>query len=332
LNEETLPSNGRGSRVAEKAPKGRLGAAVRIILSLALLALVLRQVSWQEVWQAVRQAQAPCLAAALALSLAGVGVRAYRWKILLNALGLQPSLARLTVLYFVGTFFNNFLPTGVGGDVVRVYELAQESKRPAAAVGTVLLDRATGLLVLFLIALLALAFSYRLVSLPIAAAIVLLFIAGWGGSAFALQRHWLERLGLWRWVERFDLLRGAYEAVHACGARAIGGAMGVSLGLNVLLIAMNVWIARGLGVKLSLWYFLLFVPIISFLLVLPVSLSGLGVREGGYVFLFGEAGVPAHLALSLSLIVYAFNNVIPGIVGAVLYAWQGLRGLRHAED
>jgi uncharacterized protein (TIRG00374 family) len=305
---------------------------LRIVLSLGLLVWVVRQVGWPEVWQAVRRAHGPYLGAALALSLVGIGVRAYRWSILLNALDMHPSLARLTALYFVGTFFNNFLPTGVGGDVVRVYELAQESRRPAAAVGTVLLDRATGLLVLFLIALLALASSHSLISPQVASAIVLLFVAGWGGSAFVLQRNWLERLGLWRWVEKVDLLRDSYEAVAACGARAIGSAMGASLGLNVLLIAMNVLIAESLGVQLSLWYFLLFVPIISFLLVLPVSLSGLGVRESGYVYLFGQAGVPAHLALSLSLIVYAFNNVIPGVIGAVLYAWQGLRGLRHARN
>jgi uncharacterized membrane protein YbhN (UPF0104 family) len=304
----------------------------RIVLSLGLLALVLRQVGWRQVWDALRQAHTPYLALALGLSLAGIVVRAYRWQILLQALDLHPSLTRLTALYFVGTFFNNFLPTGVGGDVVRVYELAQDSKRPDAAIGTVLLDRASGLLVLFLIALLALIFSHRLVSPQIAAAIVLLFIAGWGGSAFALQRGWLQRLGLWRWVEKVDLLRGAYEAVTACGARAIAAAMAVSVGLNVLLMGMNVMIARSLGIELSLWYFLMFVPLISFLLVLPVSLSGLGVREGGYVYLFGLAGVPAHLALSLSLIVYAFLNVIPGVLGAVVYAWQGLRGLRHARN
>lgn len=332
MDEQALPPAGQGTTTAAQRSKPPLGSWARIVLSLGLLAWVLRQVGWPQVWQAVRQAHGAYLAAALTLSLAGIVVRAYRWRILLQALDMHPSLARLTALYFVGTFFNNFLPTGVGGDVVRVYELAQESRRPAAAVGTVLLDRAAGLLVLFLIALVALPFSYRLVSSQIGAAIVLLCLLGWGGSAFVLQRDWLKRLGLWRWVEKVSLLRGAYEAVTACGARAIGSALGVSLGLNVLLIAMNVLIAQSLGMQLPLWYFLLFVPIVSFLLVLPVSLSGLGVREGGYVYLFGQAGVPAHLSLSLSLIVYAVINVIPGIIGAAVYVWQGLRDLRQTRN
>ncbi len=177
-----------------------MGSLLRIGISLLLLALVLRQGGWQQTWQSLRQAQLSYLGVALVLALISIVVRAYRWQILLNALGMRISLLRLTALYFIGTFFNNFLPTGVGGDVVRVYELAQESKRPAAAVGTGLVDRAAGLLVLFLIALLALPFSYPLVSPQVAVAIVLLFVLGWGGALLGLRRDWLHWLGLLRWV------------------------------------------------------------------------------------------------------------------------------------
>jgi uncharacterized membrane protein YbhN (UPF0104 family) len=98
--------------------------------------------------------------------------------------------------------------------------------------------------------------------------------------------------------------------------------------LNVLLIAVNYLIALSLGVRVSLWYFFLFVPIISFLLVLPVSLSGLGVREGGYVYLFSQAGVSAPLALTMSLVVYACN-VAAGSIGGMLYTLEGVRGVRR---
>lgn len=256
-----------------------------------------------------------------------IAVRAYRWKALLDALGMSISLSRLAVLYFVGTFFNNFLPTGVGGDVVRVYELARQSDRPAEAIGTVLLDRATGLLVLFLMALVALIFSYRLVTPQVAAAIVLLALMGWGGLVLIIKRDWLEKWGLLRFIARIRQLEDIYEAVYACGLKALGRALAVSFVLNVLLIVMNYLIALSLGVRISLWYFILFVPIISFLLALPVSLSGLGVREGGYVYLFSQAGVAAPLALTMSLVIAAFNLII-GFIGGILYALEGVRGLR----
>ena len=74
---------------------------------------------------------------------------------------------------------------------------------------------------------------------------------------------------------------------------------------------------------------MLFIPLISFLLVLPISLSGLGVREGGYVYLFAQAGVSAPLALAMSLLFYALN-VASGLIGGVLYAFEGVRG--YVED
>ncbi len=307
----------------------RLLDLLKVCFSLALLALLLRQIGWQQTLETLSKARFSYLAAAFVLYLVGIVVRAYRWQILLSALRMDIPLANLTVLYFVGTFFNNILPTGIGGDVVRVYELSKQSKRPIESVGTVLLDRATGLLVLFLIALMALVFSYHLIAPNIAAAILLLCLGSWAGLGLVLRRDWLERWGLLTIMARIKQLTQLYESVYACGLKAIGGALSISLVFNVLLIAVNYLIALSLGVEISLWYFLLFVPLISFLLVLPISLSGLGVREGGYIYLFAQAGVSAPLALAMSLLFYALN-VATGLIGGVLYTFEGARG--YLED
>jgi uncharacterized protein (TIRG00374 family) len=263
---------------------------------------------------------------AFALALLGIGVRAYRWRALLDALGIRVPLARLTSLYFVGTFFSDFLPTGVGGDVVRAYEVAQQTENGAGAVGAVLVDRATGLLMLFLMASMALLFGHRLVRSQVVALILLLTAVGWGGCVLLMRRDLLERLGLLRWVGKVRQVQEVYEAVHACGSRAIAVALGVSFILNLLLVAINYVIALSLGVRVSLWYFLLFVPIISFLLVLPVSLSGWGVREGGYIYLFAQAGVAAPVALTMSLLVQSLQLAL-GLIGAAIYISEGMRGL-----
>jgi len=309
--------------------KEKLLNLLKVCFSLALLALLLRQIGWQQTLETLGKARFSYLAAALALYLVGIVVRAYRWQILLNALGMDTPLARLTVLYFVGTFFSSFLPTGIGGDVVRVYELSRQSKRPIESVGTVLLDRVTGLLMLFLIALMALAFSYQLIAPNVSAAILLLCLGSWAGLGLMLRRDWLERWGLLRIMAKIKQIRELYESITACGLKAIGGALAISLVFNVLLIAVNYLIALSLRVEIPLWYFLLFIPLISFLLILPISLSGLGVREGGYVYLFAQAGVSAPLALTMSLLFYALN-VASGLIGGVLYAFEGVRG--YVED
>jgi uncharacterized protein (TIRG00374 family) len=303
---------------------------LKLVISLALLALILSRVGWRETVQTLSGAHLPYLLAALAVHLVSIVGRALRWKVLVDALGMRFSLARLTELYFVGAFFSTFLPTEVGGDVVRAYEVVRHSDRPAAAVGTVLVDRATGLLGLFLMASFALAFSYSLVGLSIAATVVLLSVLSWGGAALLMQRGLLERLGLLRLVRRLGRVEEVYESIHASGLKAIAKALAVSLVLNVLLIAMNYLVARALGVTISVWYFVLFVPIVSVVLMLPVSLSGLGVREGAYVYLFAQAGVSTAQALTMSLLIYALR-VVAGLVGGSLYALQGVRELRAQE-
>ena len=309
--------------------KERLLNLLKVCFSLALLVLLLKQVGWQQTLETLSKTRLSYLAAAFVLYLVGIVVRAYRWQILLSALRMDIPLTRLTALYFVGTFFSSFLPTGIGGDVVRVYELSKQSKRPIESVGTVLLDRATGLLVLFLIALMVLLFSYKLIAPKVAATILILCLGSWAGLGLVLRRDWLERWGLLRIMDKIKQLRELYESVHACGPKAIGGALAISLAFNVLLIAVNYLIALSLRVEIPLWYFLLFIPLISFLLVLPISLSGLGVREGGYVYLFAQAGVSAPLALAMSLLFYALN-VASGLIGGVLYAFEGVRG--YVED
>jgi uncharacterized protein (TIRG00374 family) len=304
-----------------------LSSLLKLALSLGLLAFVLNRIGWQQTLQALSQARIPYLIAALVLYLASIVVRAARWRFLVSALDMQLSLARLTQLYFVGAFFSTFLPTGVGGDIVRVYEVAQQSEKAADAVGTVLLDRAAGLLVLLLMAFVSLAFRHSLVGTQIAAAIVLLTVGGWGSLVLLMRRDLLERLGWLRLVCKIRQLEEVYNSVHACGVTAIGRALAMSLMVNLMLITMNVFIAWALGVQISLWYFFLFVPIISALLILPVSMSGLGVREGAYVYLFAQAGVLSSRALIMSLIVHVIN-MAAGLVGGILYALQGASELR----
>jgi len=164
-----------------------------------------------------------------------------------------------------------------------------------------------------------------LIAPNVAAIIVLLCLGSWAGLGLVLRRDWLERWGLLRIMAKIKKLGELYESVYACGSRAIGGALAISFVFNVLLIAVNGIIALSLGVEIPLRYFLLFIPLISFLLVLPISLSGLGVREGGYVYLFAQAGVSAPLALAMSLLFYALN-VATGLIGGALYTFEGARG------
>ena len=180
--------------------RNRFVNILRIAVSLAgILAIVLTQ-DVDQVIQLLRDLDWVAFLGALLLLLLGSFVRSYRWGSLVWALGIQVSLLRLTGLYFVGAFYNLFLPTGMGGDAVKMYELSRNDGETASAISSVLVDRFLGLFVLFAMALLVLAGSSQLVRPDVRVLIVAGFFGCLIGVALLLQRTWIEawgrRLGL----------------------------------------------------------------------------------------------------------------------------------------
>ncbi|MBI3761091.1 MAG: flippase-like domain-containing protein [Chloroflexi bacterium] len=306
---------------------------LRIVLSGGLLVWVLSRVGLDKLTDVVRGANPLLVAFACLLSFAGIFIRAWRWQVLLRAIGARPPFRRLVYLYFVGQFFSTFLPTGFAGDVVRVLE-AGEGVSSTQAAGTVLVDRLTGFIGLFLLALIALPFSRSLLSGEWAWGIAALSLAVVAGSILLFEGRLLRMMTRWlpgglslasgSWLSR------AYDVIVACGARAILGALGVSTVFNVVQIAANVLLARALGVNVSALYFAMFVPLATVALLVPISIAGLGVREQIYLTLFASpaVGLSGPQAIALSLGAYGLDFV-NGMVGGALYLTAGALRLRR---
>lgn len=301
---------------------------LKVVVSAGLLIyLLLFQVDGEQLWRIVRQARWGYLLVAALLMIVGTALRAVRWQILLQALDIQVSLRRLTHLYFVGAFFNIFLPTGLGGDAIRMAELARSTGRGPEAVGTTLVDRATGLWVLFVLAMLALPFSHTLLPQGWAPVITLGTLGGVIGGWLVMGTPLIPWLGSQVRLPAQESLERFYRSVSQLGYRALGKACLVSLAFDVLLIAFNVLIAVSLNVDQPLGIFLLFTPLISFSLALPISFGGLGVREQTYILLFGPLGVSGAAAAAMSLTNYALGYLVVGLLGGVLYALEGTKEL-----
>jgi len=331
----------------------RLLDLAKVIVSLILIFLLLREIGWQETLEKLLQVHPGYLLAALIVALLGVVVRAYRWQVLLSALEIEVPLGQLTALYFIGFLFTNVLPTGFGGDPVRMYELSRYTHRAAESAGTVLADRFFGLIVLQAMAVVALAFGYQLVEPWMIAFTVLLFVGSLVAVWLLLNRRFWQSLGerlkplaslgqkqgtalskIVGQVSNFSIAEGLkrlYESLHGYNAAAVVKTLGVSLVFNILLITMNYLLGLSLGTRVSIWYYFLFVPITSIVTILPVSFAGLGVREGAYVFLFTQAGMPRETALSLSLLVYVVSIFAPGLIGGVVYVLKGARDYAAKE-
>ncbi len=311
--------------------RSRLFNLARIVISVALLAWVLSRAGLAQLAATARNADLRLYALALALAVAGIFLRAARWHGLLRAVGARVSGGRAVYLYFIGAFFNTFLPTGFGGDVVRVLEIGPGATSAQAA-GTALVDRLTGFIMLFVLALAALPWAYPLLPGNLALVIDLLALGVLVGSALLFEGRLIRRLTGWlpraispagdAWIGR------TYAVITACGWRGIAGALAWSLVFNVQLIVTNVLVARALGLAVSPWVFFAFVPVTTAALLAPISISGLGVREGLYVLLFGQVGVGQTQAVALSLGVYSLD-VAMGLLGGAIYLGAGLLGLRR---
>jgi glycosyltransferase 2 family protein len=279
---------------------------------LAEIRTVLTGVSWR--W----------LAVAFLLVNAGLVVRAFRWYLLLRGLGVSVPLPRLIGLYLVGNFFNAFLPSGFGGDVVRVLEFGRDVPRSVAA-GTVLVDRMTGLLMLFLMALLFVPWWAAELPRGLLITIVVVCTTGLIGG-FALlwppfmplwQQRILQHLPeRWRTVVQHPLDR-LFQAITGAGPRALAGSLVVSVLFNLILIGWWGAIGRTLGLAVPYTYYLLVVPILSVTLLLP-SIGGLGVRESVAPLLLAAAGLSRPEAVALSLLEFALVR-LSGLLGAPVY-------------
>jgi hypothetical protein len=303
---------------------------LRIVISVGALAFLFwRVVSPGETLEVLRRADLRYLVAAFLFFVLSLVIRAYRWVVLLRGLDPTISFGRLVRLYFIGQFFSSFLPTQFGGDVMRALELTEDTDA-SAAVGTVLLDRMTGLLVLLAIGLAALPF----IAAQMERWLVLLLV-GVAGSGLCLGALVLEGRLLrrsTRWLPRAISLTGegalaqTYAAVTGCGWQAVSRAFLISVGFNLVNILINWLCGRAVGVDIGLWYFFAATPILSVSGMIP-SIGGWGVREAVSTALFTPVNVDESVAVALGL---ALNGITlgAGLVGGLVYGVERLRGVQ----
>lgn len=311
----------------------RLVTLLKIAVTLAGLIFILTQIDVGDTIQRLLRADLRWAAVALLLVMGSLVLRAYRWLLLLRGLGLRLPFLRLVRLYFTGHFFNAFLPTGFGGDVVRILEVTRDVPGDIAA-GTVLLDRLTGLLMLFVLALVALPFRPAAFPAQQATLVLALALAGLLAGVILLDGRLLRSAGRFLPAPLSPTGEGAVarllRAVQAVGWPALGGALAVSLLFNLMQVSWWWAAARALRIEMPFGYLVLVVPLLSISLLVP-AVGGFGARESVATLLFDgaliAAGAPplaAGTGFALSTLVFLLER-LSGLPGAPLYLWATLR-------
>jgi uncharacterized protein (TIRG00374 family) len=297
--------------------KQALSLGLRIGLSLVMLAVLIWRVPSFDTDQVVPDLTVRTvlwLLFAALLTLAGLVLSALRWQKVLDALGLHTGLRTLLSHYLAGQFVSNVLPTTIGGDVLRVSRLSRDTGESPRSFASVVLERLTGWLVLPIISVVGFVVNPPLQHLGTATRVAL-------GLAFAtlialvgvLYAASDQRIG-GRFASR-DGWRRFAGAVHLGldqlrrdkGAAVTVLLVGFAYQLVLVLAAVAAAQALGLGETAGLTALLAFFPAVAIAQVLPIGISGLGVREGAFILFLGPLGVADEEAIALGLLLYLLN-------------------------
>jgi uncharacterized protein (TIRG00374 family) len=264
-----------------------------------------------------------------------------RWRIVLQAQGLDLPLGRATRISFVAQFFNSFLLGSTGGDLIKAYYAARETHhKKTEAVTTVFVDRLVGLWTMLFFAGVMMGPNFRLLTASrdlyvpalfilamLGALSVVLGLAFWGGVSkrFPRARHQLRRL------PKGDVLERALDSCRQFGKQKtfLLKTIAISLFLNVLWVLQVMVLGSGLDLSISILALFVIVPVIFCISALPITPNGLGVRENLFVLMLAVLAVPRTAALSVSLLASA-EGLFWSLVGGMIY--MGLREKEHLEE
>lgn len=314
----------------------RLWAGIRLTASIAMLTVLVPRVS-HLLLPAWRPSTVGWLVAAVAATLVGVVLATLRWQRVLVALELPDRIRSLLSHYLAGLFVSNFLPTTIGGDVLRVSRLSAAHGESPRSFASVVLERLTGWVVLPVISLVTLVINPGLLRPPIARSshlvvlisLVTLGLLGAilaGASSPVVGRLLDQRAGWLRFLAAIHL--GLERLRRHPGAAFEVLVAGFAYQLMVVLAAFLA--AKALGIGVSWTAVLAFMPAVAIVQVLPApTIGGLGVREGAFVLFLHPLGVTTDQAIALGLLVYGIN-LTASLLGAPAFAAGGRPAAAHA--
>lgn len=309
--------------------KRLLNLALKLLVSCGLILYLASKADLGALRQTFAQTTPWLFAAAVVLFVVSNTLGSAQWYLLLRAQKLAVSFRQALVFYFVGVFFNNVLLGNIGGDAMRIYDIRRLTGQSSSGIAATVMDRFIGLFSTCTLALLAYPLiATRLGEGPQFAWIVSVLIPVWGGLVAILAMGLSRRIGsfLEKLASRFlpaliaDLLSRLRRSigVYRHQLRLLLTAWILSLGVQFCRILVYWTAGLALGLEAGLIYFICFQPVAAILAALPISIGGLGVREGTLVGLFGSVGVPRDLSLAMSLLGYV-AGILASLLGGIAF-------------
>lgn len=296
---------------------------IKLFISLAILLLLVYATDLEALKNSFYSISFDAIIYAFCLILLIRFIMALRWKVLLNYYQISASLTKLLEIMFVSNAVGHLLPSGLGTDIIRVYELSKNKGSSEKVLASVFLDRVFGLISMLLVALLAAWFAHFsgqlgwTIPLLISSAVLMLPVA------FIVIRFLLSKnISLNTSRKLLVKISGFYNrfisALHQTAIPTYGYYVLILLSVLVQLIRSLVFMCLfiGLGSDIAIVHYFVFVPIVFILMLVPISIGGLGVRESALFAFFGPLGLSIATCTVAGLVFHALQLVmiVPGII------------------
>ncbi|RMF05872.1 MAG: UPF0104 family protein [Chloroflexi bacterium] len=305
--------------------KINIKSALTLLVTVVLIYLVIRKVGVENLLETLAGTDLRFVAVSVILTPVLLLVSVFKWQILLRAQGITVSVWRLFLLYLVGRFFSQFLPSNVGGDVVRTYELKNDTDDLAGAAASVFMERFTGFVTLVLMTLFVfvtniallknLVLAGTLLSALLAMTVIVWLIVDDRPLQFLLQ--YLKGQVFQKYLTKLKKLHRSVQC-YKHQKKAITWAMlwsvvfyaGAAIGLYVN--------TRAFHSPVPFWGLVVILPILMLVAMMPITFNGIGLQEWAYVLLFTWLGLPASVGLSVILLSRA-KNTLTAVAGGIIY-------------
>lgn len=308
-----------------------LFSAIKILISAALLYFALRKVNLYELAARIDIASLGWIALAIAVTFLQIFVGVLRWREISSECGAPLGTSQAMRFNLIGTFFNQTLPSSIGGDAVRLWLVARGGAGWRAATYSIFVDRAVGLIALAVIIVASLPWSYNLISDPHGRSALLFvdFAALAGGVGFLV----LGRLP-WPWLKRWW---GTHH-LHACSvianrvifSRKRGPKIAVlSVLVHVLAVVIAWCVVKSIAAPVLFGQIFQLVPPVMLITMLPISIAGWGVREATMGLAFGYAGLMTNEGVNVSLLFGAVSFIV-GAFGGLVWIFSAEKAAQGA--
>jgi uncharacterized membrane protein YbhN (UPF0104 family) len=303
--------------------KTTVNYAVKLVITGLLFFFIFRSVDSSSTITALRDTPPLNLLAALLLQLASTSLGATRWYLIMSRIGFHHSWSFYITSYFKGTFFNQGLPTSIGGDGIRILDCSRGEDSAEDSFFGVFIDRIIGLAGLLLLNITALLINHSLLPMRVYYPLLIILTGLAAGLILLFFLRKFRFFSTGKYLGFLGRLSERYFQVYS-SLSSISLQLGLSILIHLFAMTAFFMIGKGVGMPFSLQVYLALVPPVILLTILPISLAGWGVREGAMIGFFLLIGADKSMVLTLSIL-YGLISLVGSLPGLGIYLSQKTR-------